>query len=30
VFIAGNDLYAIGGCISPILEDSAIAEKIAL
>jgi len=30
VFVAGRDLYAIGGCIAPILEDSAIVEKLPL
>jgi hypothetical protein len=30
VFVARGDLYAIGGCIAPVLEDSAIVEKYAL
>ncbi len=30
VYAIGDDLYAIGGCIAPILEDSAVVEKIAL
>jgi len=30
VFAVGRDLYAIGGCIAPILEDSAIVEKISI
>jgi len=30
VYVIGHELYAIGGCISPILEDSAIVEKIAI
>jgi N-acetylneuraminic acid mutarotase len=30
VYVIGHELYAIGGCISPILEDSAIVERIAL
>jgi N-acetylneuraminic acid mutarotase len=30
VFVADGDLYAIGGCIAPILEDSAIVEKLPL
>jgi len=30
VFIARGNLYAIGGCIAPILEDSAVVEKLPL
>ena len=30
VFIARGNLYAIGGCIAPILEDSAIVERLSL